>query len=484
MRFANFLVPALLLGLAACNDDGGEDPTDDTDDDTAAAETARIRLTHLGVFPTEESAVDIFVNGENAGITFSFGDTTDYVELPVGTYDFAVVPAGGTIDQAAVTVDDFALAADESWAIVAQGYVAPEGGQPALSVGAFQEDYDGLEAGTTRLNVFHSAALPAFDPVDVWVVDGDCAPVGNEPLIDNFAYGAVTGGVDIPAGAIGVGLDVGGDATVDACFQVPDLGDALVNVFASNDNAGAPFLLAQLPEGRDAELLPVEIPVPTGRIRLTHLGVFPSGMNSSVDVWVNGAKSDVTFSFQDVTDYVELPAGEYDFAIVPSGGALADAAITVDDFALGADEDWSIFANGYVAPTGDQPGLAVGAFKEDNEGLAATQVRLNVVHGAALPALNPVDVWLVDANCAPTGTAPLLDNFNFGDVEGSVDIDGAIGVGFDIGGNATVDACFQVPDLGDGTIANVYAVSDVAGNVSIVAQLPEGNKSVLNPVSR
>lgn len=260
MRFALLTLSLGAVSMVACGDT--EEETDvvdtDVDTDTEADETARVRLTHLGVFPAEPSAVDIFVNGEKSDITFSFLDATDYVEFPVGTYDFAVVPAGGTIDDAAVVVEDFALAADESWSIVAQGYVAPADDQPALAAGAFKEDYADITAGNTRLNVFHSAALPAFDPVDVWVVDTECKPVGDAPLVPGFKFADVAGGVDIAVGAIGIGLDVGADATVDACFQVPALGDGdVVNVYAGNDVSGTPFLLAQLPGGDTAKLDPV-----------------------------------------------------------------------------------------------------------------------------------------------------------------------------------------------------------------------------------
>ena len=306
-------------------------------------------------------------------------------------------------------------------------------------------------------------------------------PTGGQPLIAGFAFGDVAAGVDVPVGALGVGLDVGADQTVDACFQVPALGGGtLVNVFAGNDVAGSPFLLAQLPDGSAAQVDPEELPEPTGRLRLAHFGVFPDGVDSNVDIWINGENSGIRFGFKDVTDYVELPAGEYDFAIVPAGGALGDAAATVDDFVVADGDSWTVFASGYVAPQAGQPALGIGAFAEDNADLT-DRVRLNVVHAAALPVLDPVDVWVVDDTCAPVGSAPLLDDFAFGSVAGAVDIPGAIGVGFDIGGDATVDACFQVPDLGEGTIANVFAVNDVAGAVSIVAQLPEGNSAELTP---
>lgn len=264
MTYARLMLPLLALsfGLVACNDDGETDTTDTTDstDDTDTAdETARVRLVHLGVFPGDiNTDVDIFVNGEASGITFGFKDTTDYVELPVGTYTFDVVPSGGAIQDSVETVADFSLEADKTWSFIASGYVAPPAqGDAAFGVSAFEDNGGDVPAGKIRLNIFHTAGLGALNPVDVWVVDSSCAPVGEAPLLDNFAYGQVAAGIDLDPGALGVGFDVGGDATVDACFQVPDLGaDAFVNVYAVNDSAGGVSLVAHRPDGTAAEVTP------------------------------------------------------------------------------------------------------------------------------------------------------------------------------------------------------------------------------------
>jgi hypothetical protein len=103
-----------------------------------------------------------------------------------------------------------------------------------------------------------------------------------------------------------------------------------------------------------------------------------------------------------------------------------------------------------------------------------------VVHAAALGALTPVDVWVVDEDCGPV--APLLTDFDFGDVAANVDVPAApLNIGFDVGQDATVDACFKVPALGSDFMVNVFAVNDDAGNVSIVAHLPDGSVAELLP---
>ncbi|MFO7563199.1 MAG: hypothetical protein R6X02_11195 [Enhygromyxa sp.] len=98
------------------------------------------------------------------------------------------------------------------------------------------------------------AAVMAME-VDVWVVDEECEPVS--PLLQDLEFGSVAAKVDLPAGPLWVGFDVGQDATVDACFAIPDLGgDIMVNAFAVNDDAGQVSIVAHLPDGSIAELTP------------------------------------------------------------------------------------------------------------------------------------------------------------------------------------------------------------------------------------
>ena len=247
------------LALTACDsgsDDESADETTGDGDGDGDGDTGMLRLVHLGVFPGDTgTGVDIFVNGEASGISFEFKQGTPYVELPAGTYDFDIVPAGGTIDDSVLTVAGFELAAGDMWEIVAAGYVAPTDGNAAFTVIPLRENGEGIPAGNTRLNVFHTAALAALTPVDVWVVDANCAPL--DPLLQGFEFAGIADGVDIAAGELPLGFDVGQDGTVDACFKVPNLGaDALVNAFAVNDDAGNVSILAHLPDGSVAEVTP------------------------------------------------------------------------------------------------------------------------------------------------------------------------------------------------------------------------------------
>ena len=221
------------------------------------------------------------------------------------------------------------------------------------------------------------------------------------------------------------------------------------------------------------------VPAETGEVRLAHFGVFPGDSGTDVEVFVNGAASGIVFGFKETTDFVELPAGDYDFDIVPAGGTIDDSVFSVDGFSLAADAQWSIYAAGYVG-MGAGNDFTVGAFEEDRASIPAGKVRVQVVHAAALGILDPVDVWVVDADCAPV--EPLAAGFEF-NTSGTFDLDSTgINVGFDIGQDATVDACFKIPDLGiTDEIVSVYAVNTDAGVASLVAHLPDGTSAELSP---
>ena len=115
------------------------------------------------------------MNGAASGITF-FKQTTDFVDLPAGTYTFDIVPAGGTIDDSVFTVADFPLEADAQWSVFAAGYVAGGDAGNAFTVSAAKEDRTTITDGNVRVQVVHAAALGELDTVDVWAVDDAVPP--------------------------------------------------------------------------------------------------------------------------------------------------------------------------------------------------------------------------------------------------------------------------------------------------------------------
>ena len=83
-----------------------------------AAGEAMVRVTHAS---PDAPAVDVCVNGKVAFAALEFGKTTEYANLPVGSYDVQVYPAGsncqGTavIDAKGLKLDAKAVHGDGDW---------------------------------------------------------------------------------------------------------------------------------------------------------------------------------------------------------------------------------------------------------------------------------------------------------------------------------------------------------------------------------
>jgi transforming growth factor-beta-induced protein len=113
------------------------------------AEMVTIRVAH---FSPDTPAVDVFVNGEAAIEGLEFPVITEWIELPAGTYNLAVAPAGAGIDAAAIGPADFDLPAGAYLTITAIGSLEAGTLAPHILV----EEYDALEPGLARVGVFHA----------------------------------------------------------------------------------------------------------------------------------------------------------------------------------------------------------------------------------------------------------------------------------------------------------------------------------------
>lgn len=149
-----------------------------------AQELTRVRVAH---FSPDTPAVEIFLDGEPSGIqVLSFGDISGWVELLPGTYSIAVAPAGAGIENAAIGPASFTLRSGGWTTIAATGSLSAG----TLGVDVVAEDYSPLEAGESRVVVFHG--IEDAPAVDVITADGTA-------LIRGLSFGnAAT--LNVPAG--------------------------------------------------------------------------------------------------------------------------------------------------------------------------------------------------------------------------------------------------------------------------------------------
>ena len=121
-----------------------------------------------------------------------------------------------------------------------------------------------------------------------------------------------------------------------------------------------------------------------------------------VDVYVNGAKAISGLAFRSVTDYLEVPAGEYDVTVTAAG----DPSVVVFDATLElAAEDYTAVALGELAS--DDTEFGVEVFEDENGRVFGETARVRVVH--ASPDAPAVDVTAND------GAVTLFDGVAFGE---------------------------------------------------------------------
>jgi hypothetical protein len=92
----------------------------------------------------------------------------------------------------------------------------------------------------------------------------------------------------------------------------------------------------------------------TAKLRVIHA----SPTTPAVDVNLKGAAAAdapvKNLAFPDATDYLSLPGGTYDFVVYPTGGDPASPALDLSGTALENGKNYTVFAVGLLAGTGDQ----------------------------------------------------------------------------------------------------------------------------------
>jgi hypothetical protein len=128
-----------------------------------------------------------------------------------------------------------------------------------------------------------------------------------------------------------------------------------------------------------------------------------------VDVYVDGSRVVENLAFRDVTDYLELPGGEYDVQVTAAGDSdtvAFDATVELDA------EDYTAVALGELAS--DDTEFGVEVFEDRNGRVFGETARVRVVH--ASPDAPAVDVTAND------GAATLFDGVEFGESSDYVEV--------------------------------------------------------------
>jgi len=229
---------------------------------------AMVTAVHLApeVPSAASTAVAIFVDGTDSGVTIEYGQSTGRIPLPAGTYDIGLGLPGG--DAPLFQLDGVALSDGDDLTVVA--YRTNEA--LPVDVFVFSNSTAGLTAGSGRVFVGHGANDPALNPVNISTSnatgDAQCMT-----LIPDFSFGTTfpaDGVADLEAGTLNVGFDVTTD-DMDACPQVgpvpvPVTADVVSILIAVDENTSndmgqlGPELWAIIPDVQDAPIRLINTP--------------------------------------------------------------------------------------------------------------------------------------------------------------------------------------------------------------------------------
>jgi hypothetical protein len=275
------------------------------------AENAKVRVLHAS---PDAPPVDIYVNGAETLSDVPFGVISEYLEVPAGEYQIQVFPASeepateGAVIDAMLTFE-----AGTMTTVAATNNVASIEAQVIADAPAPVSDM-------AQVRVVHlSADAPAVD----------VAPDGAEPIVTNLAYPAATDYLTVPGGEYD--LEVRPTGAMDVALQLDPVtleNGTSYSVFAIGSLGGGTLTVLPAVDAV-AEMAPE---ASTAKVRVLHGS--PDAPN--VDVYANGAAVLTDVPFGAVSDYLEVPAGEYQIQVFATGsdpaagGAVIDATLTFE----------------------------------------------------------------------------------------------------------------------------------------------------------
>jgi hypothetical protein len=205
----------------------------------AQGSAAMVRVAH---FSPDAPAVDVYVNDDKVLSGVEYKTVSKYLELPTGSYDLAVRPAGAAASSDPVIEATADVEAGNAYTVAAVGALADIQGQ------IFGDDLSAPASGKAKVRVIHAA--PEVPAVDVAVEDGPTLFEGAEfPSATDYAE------VDPGTYPVQVKAASGGDVLLEASLPV---------------KAGTIYSVAAVGgAGKDAELLPI--------VDATGMGQMPGG---------------------------------------------------------------------------------------------------------------------------------------------------------------------------------------------------------------
>jgi hypothetical protein len=300
-------------------------------------------------------------------------------------------------------------------------------------------------AQTARIQIIHNAADPAAQEVDVYVND--------DLALDDFAFRAATPFIDLPAGVtLNIGIAPGNSNSVndtiknfpvileenetyvaiangvldsDSFSANPDGKDISFTIFA-NDNVrekgkrfwGVDFIVLHgATDAPTVDIIAKRVYHPFGKDLTGDTETKEYSDEQAGFFWDKKIVNDA--SYGDITSYKRLLARQYILKVTPGNdnkNVVAKFDANLNGLGGGAA---IVFASGFLNPGANQNGAPFGIFAALPDGnvvefpAIVPMARLQVIHNAADPIANEVDVYINGSlaldNFAFRGATPFID---------------------------------------------------------------------------
>jgi hypothetical protein len=304
-----------------------------------ADDTARIRVVHT---VPDAPAVDIAVTGGDVLVSgLEFPNSSDYLEVPAGTYDLevrvsgtedVVLPLPGVELSGGTVYDAYAIGSVETGIYpflipspMASGDTAMAAEACAVTLGI------GTETDSC-VNVIH--ASPDAPAVDVWV--------NGQVALSGVAFGDFSGWLALPAGEYQIAVTPAGQGAESAVIDAT----VAIEEGVAYHIAATGYVAEIAPQIYEANLSQAEDG--NARVRVIHTSPDAPAVDIALaggDVLIPGLE------FPNASDFLEVPAGTYDLEVRPAGttdvalplpGVVLEAGMAYDVFAIGQLSDGSL----------------------------------------------------------------------------------------------------------------------------------------------
>ncbi|MFN8375243.1 MAG: DUF4397 domain-containing protein [Anaerolineae bacterium] len=262
---------------------------------------ALVRFVH--VVPGAQ-AIDIYVDGQRTVAGLEYGQGTDYLSFPAGTYNVAVTQTGLTTT---LWEQSITATADTASTLVASSI-------SQLTFTVYTDSLAALDLGKARVTVIH--ALADGPSVDALIA-------GNRSVFPDLQYNTPTGTIDL-------------DLSVEYPMAIVPANEGVENALIPEEvlplTSGSLFTYIIYGTPNSPEKLLLSAPVTpsdnAGFVRLAH--VIPGGQD--VDVFFNDVRVATRVAFGATTQYIAASPDTYEVSIRTSGSgdSLAGANLTLD----------------------------------------------------------------------------------------------------------------------------------------------------------